>query len=135
MLGGEVLMTEVLGAAHRPVRLWVIHYGARFRCCGQQIECGCDDAGMTLAIVDGSERSPHWESGEEGAGEHHLSGSVLEGFHHDRHRWNALCFQTTRNVSDRHMANRSDRDKEHGIDRLTRDGGNPFVDSFSEPAL
>ncbi len=80
---------------------------------------------MSFAVERSTKTVAHWMFHDEGSGNHHFSRAVRKGTGHDGDGWYPCFFESSRNVSDRHVADRSDGHKEHVVDLFALDPVDP----------
>ena len=108
---------------------------AGFGCCVEQVERPTNHIKVPIDIVWRTKWPAHREVGHESARSHQLLGSMAERFDHDGCRCYPRFFERPCNVSDRHVADRSDGHQEHVVDVLGRDSFYPPVELTLEPSL
>ena len=84
----------------------------------EQGERGPHHCGLALTVTGRSQRPPHRMRGDECASNTHQSRNVAEALDVDADRRNAGCLDRSLDVSDRHMAHRSNGHEQHGVDVL-----------------
>ena len=105
--------------------------------CGRPEEGeGCvEDFVLAFDVVGCAHRASEGVSDGQYPGEFHLFGAVSKSLGHDRHRWDAGFLDRPCDVSDRHVAHRSDGDEEHQIDILCPYPFQPPWEFAAQPAV
>ena len=105
-------------------------------CLFNEVKRSCNDSSVPIRPVGGSKRTPERVVGDQRPRETHVLYDVAEGGDVDADRRNAGLFQCPSNVPDRHVADGSDRYKQHHIDICFLDHLHPPGPRlFAHPAL
>ena len=109
------------------VPLRVLNDRPIFWCRFDEVEGGGKNLALTNGIVCSSERPTHRVVHDQCSWQLELMCPVFERADHDGDRRNSRVLDRCCNVSDRHMAHRSDGNKEHHIDVLPLDPLDPLL--------
>lgn len=90
----------------------------RGRLCREQAESPLDHSPLALGVVRGAKWTTHWVLGDDRPSKPHELGHVAKAVDIDTCRWDTRGFDRSLNVSHGHVADRSDRHEQDGINLL-----------------
>ena len=102
----------------RPPRLSQLDHRRATRCGVHQIEGGFDNGSLTLTIEGSTERPAHRMTSDDRTRQFHQLGYVLECAYEYGDGGDPRFLETSCDVSDRHVADRSDGDQEEYLDTV-----------------
>jgi hypothetical protein len=101
----------------------------------EEVKSGVEYLVLALSVVRCTHRPSEGVPDDQRSRELHLLGTVCERLRDDGHRWNTGILDRPCDVSDRHVAHRSDGDEEHQIDVLCPYPFQPIGELPSQPAV